>query len=117
MNEWFGPDAWRWIWIPALSAGLIWLATTWKTTADSRTARDARLDSRQDRELARMDAELEEAREYGDRGWGLARWWFGHSHDQRITANGRIVALGGTKDDLLPPLPALEEPIPRQPGE
>ena len=51
MNEWFGPDAWRWIWIPALSAGLIWLATTWKTTADSRTARDARLDSRQDLSL------------------------------------------------------------------
>lgn len=117
MNEWFGPDAWRWIWIPALSAGLIWLATTWKTTADSRTARDARLDSRQDRELVRMDGELEEERERGNRGWGLAHAWFGICHDQRITANGRIVALGGTRDDLLPPLPALEEPLGRQPGE
>lgn len=117
MTEWFGLDWWRWVWGPALAGGLVWLASTWKTTADTRTARDARLDGRQDRELARLGEENEDLRKDRDRGWGLARWWFGNSHDQRIAANSRIIALGGTRDDLLPPLPALEEPIPRQPGK
>lgn len=62
MPEWLGLDWWRYAWGPALAAGLVWLASTWKTTGETRTARDARMDSRQDKELARLDAENEDMR-------------------------------------------------------
>lgn len=114
MNDWLGLDWWRYAWIPALSAGLIWLASTWKSTAESRTARDARLDGRQERELTRLDAENDELRVDRDRGWSLARWWHGHCHEQRHTANNVIMRLGGTHADRMPELPAIEDPIPRR---
>ena len=53
MADWLGLEWWRHAWVPILSGGLIWLASTWKNASDSRSARDARLDGRQEREIAR----------------------------------------------------------------
>jgi hypothetical protein len=111
MGDWLGLEWWKSVWIPAFAAGSVWLASRWKASSDDRASRDARLDTRQDKELARLDAEAEELREDRDRGWGLARWWWGHCHDQRHLANNRIMRLGGTSEDRLPELPGLEDPI------
>jgi hypothetical protein len=83
MHEWFSLEWWRYAWGPALAAGLVWLASTWKTTSDTRGARDARLDSRQEKELARLDAENEELREERDTIREQALGAIQFAHDQR----------------------------------
>jgi hypothetical protein len=83
MPDWLGLDWWRYVWQPALAGGLIWLATTWKTTTDSRGARDARLDTRQDREIARLDAENEDLRSDLQRMQDLANGAVQYAHDRR----------------------------------
>jgi hypothetical protein len=96
MPDWLGLEWWRFAWGPALAAGLVWLASTWKTTSDTRGARDARLDTRQDKELARLDAENEELREERDRVYGQALGAIQYAHDQRhewVRAVSSFVAL------------------------
>lgn len=83
MPDWLGLDWWRYAWAPTLAAGLVWLASTWKSTGETRTARDARLDGRQDKELARLDAEVEDLRRDNERVQDLARAAEQFAHDQR----------------------------------
>jgi hypothetical protein len=78
-----GLEWWRYAWGPILAAGLVWLASTWKTTSDTRGARDARLDSRQEREITRLDKDNEELRATVDQVTGLARGAVQYAHDRR----------------------------------
>ena len=83
MPEALSQDWFRYVWGPLLAGGLVWLASTWKTTADSRTARDARLDTRQEKELSRLDAENEDLRRDLARAEDTARAAEQFAHDQR----------------------------------
>jgi hypothetical protein len=88
MPEWLSQDWWRWVWVPALGVGFVWLAATNKTQTEARGARDARLDARQDRMLEQADTEIEdlraqlEARQGEADHWErVARWWFRTAHN------------------------------------
>jgi hypothetical protein len=115
MPDWLGLEWWRFAWGPVLAAGLVWLASTWKVSAESRASRDLRLDARQDRELARLDAENEELQKDRDRGWDLARWWWSNCHELRHAANHRIMSLGGGANHALPELPGFEQTSSKKP--
>lgn len=114
MAEVLGLEWWRVVWVPALSAGLIWLASAWKTSGESRGARDARLDGRLERENARLDRENDELRADRDRGWDLVRELKDRLHDMRHMANNRIHLAwiagkhGMDPPEPLPPIPPLE---------
>lgn len=86
--EWLTLEWWRLAWIPALALGSAFLAGVWKTRTDARGARDARLDSRMDRDAdqARQDiAALRTQRDAAEaeaiRWEGIARWWWRKAHD------------------------------------
>jgi hypothetical protein len=131
MLEWLGLEWWRQVWQPLLAAGLVWLATVWKNTSDSRTSRDQRLDTRYDKELARADAEAEELRKLLEKSegrrsksevekdavWFAARRMEGLCHRYRHDAHNAIMVMsaraGVPPVDMLPEVPSLQSLLPK----
>lgn len=131
MPEWLAPEWWRSVWAPLFSGGLVWLATTWKTTSDSRSAKDARLDTRLDKELARADAEADELRKLltaaearreksereKDAVWFAARRMEGVAHKYRHDAHNAIMVMSARAAvppvEMLPEVPALQSLLPK----
>jgi hypothetical protein len=138
MPDWLGLEWWRYAWGPVLTGGLVWLATTWKTTTESRGARDQRLDTRQEKWMATLDAEIVEQRSVAkeeserreraekrcdqceqekDRVWFAARRMERVAHDIRHAAHNKLMSMSLASNqpmpDLLPEVPALQSLLPK----
>lgn len=101
MFEWLNLDWWRYSWIPLFTGALVFLATTWKNTSDTRGARDARLDIRQDKELARLAAEAEDARRDRDRNWDALLRVLQHAHEQRHACLNMVATYNSLRSVIL----------------
>lgn len=104
MTDWLiNSEWWAKVWVPALIAGLTWLAATYKTKTDAGLARGAMLDKQQTdwigvlksevvelkSDVDALDEKLSEMRRDVRRWEAIARAWWRHAHDLSHTLISR----------------------------